>query len=114
MKKKFKIIGFDADDTLWVNEPYFHEAEDKFLKLMSPFGSPDLISAELYKTEMSNLADYGYGAKGFMLSMIETALRLSGNNGTAPVINKIIELGKELINKPVLLLCGGKKPVGDH
>jgi len=106
VKKRYKVIGFDADDTLWVNEPYFHETEEKFVELLSDFGSSEFISKELYKTEMSNLSDYGYGAKGFMLSMIETALRLSGEKDSRKIINEIIILGKGLINKPVVLLDG--------
>ncbi len=106
MTKRFKIIGFDADDTLWINEPYFHETEELFLELLSDFESPETISRELYKTEMENLEQYGYGAKGFMLSMIEIAMRLSNNKVGNDVINKIIDLGKDLINKPIILLDG--------
>lgn len=106
MKKTYKIIGFDADDTLWVNEPYFHQTEAKFIKLMASYGSAEYISKELYKTEMTNLADYGYGAKGYMLSMIETVLRLNGNKEAGKIISEIVKLGKELINKPVILLEG--------
>lgn len=106
MNKRFKIIGFDADDTLWINEPYFHETEDLFLELMSDFGSAEFVSAELYKTEMANLSNYGYGAKGFMLSMVETAMKLSDYKIGNSVINSILELGKTLINKPVILLEG--------
>jgi len=106
MKNKYKIIGFDADDTLWVNEPYFQDTEKKFTELMSEYGDADYIRKELYKTEMANLPDYGYGAKGFTLSLIETALRLTGGNGSAPLIREIIDYCKELVNKPVILLDG--------
>ncbi len=106
MNSKYKIIGFDADDTLWVNEPYFHETEENFIELMSQFGSPELISKELYKTEMANLTGYGYGIKGFTLSMIETAVRISGSTNPNMFVNEIIGFGKALIDKPVILLNG--------
>jgi len=107
VKKRYKIIGFDADDTLWINEPYFHETEKKFVELMSPFGSPEFISKELYKTEMANLPGYGYGIKGFTLSMIETAVRITDSNNTNnPYVSEIIGFGKALISKPVILLDG--------
>lgn len=106
MKNDFKIIGFDADDTLWVNEPYYQEIEKIFCELFSDFQTEKTISKELFKTEIQNLDLYGYGAKGFILSMIETALCLSDNKIEKTVIDKIISLGKDLINKPVVLLDG--------
>ncbi|MCK9211523.1 MAG: HAD family hydrolase [Ignavibacteriaceae bacterium] len=106
MKKDFRIIGFDADDTLWINEPYFQETEKQFCEMLSAFYTADIISQELFKTEMQNLNLYGFGAKGFMLSMIETALRISDHKVPQSTIDKIIQLGKELLNKPVVLLDG--------
>ncbi len=106
MKKTFKIIGFDADDTLWVNESYFRETEKLFYNLLSDLQSPEVIEKVLYKIEMQNLSLYGYGIKGFMLSMIETALRISNHTLQQPVIDKIIALGKEMLDKPVVLLDG--------
>ncbi len=106
MKKDFKIIGFDADDTLWVNEPYFQQTEKHFCDLLMSYHPKDYISAELYKTEMRNLALYGFGTKSFMLSMIETALKVSDYSISNAVIEKIIDLGKEQLNKPVTLLEG--------
>ncbi len=106
MKKDFKIIGFDADDTLWVNEPYYRDTEDLFCELLSGFQSPEKTSKELFRLEIKNLKQYGYGAKGFMLSMIETALLICNNEIEPSIINKIIDLGKDLLNKPVVLLDG--------
>ena len=106
MKKDFKIIGFDADDTLWVNEPYYQETEKLFCELLSDHLASDAISQELLKTEIQNLGLYGYGAKGFILSMIETALRISENKFSQGGIDKIVSLGKDLLNKPVVLLEG--------
>lgn len=67
MKNNFKIIAFDADDTLWVNEPFYRETEKKFLDLLNEFGNPETLAKELFKTEMKNLLLYGYGAKGLTL-----------------------------------------------
>lgn len=106
MKKHYKIIGFDADDTLWVNEPFFQETEKQFCKLLSDFQKEEFISKELYKVEMKNLELYGYGAKGFMLSMIETALNISNYSVSQKTIDDIITLGKSLLNKPVEILDG--------
>lgn len=72
-----KVIAFDADDTLWVNETYFREAENEFAKLLSAYETENTIDQELFKKEIANLALYGYGIKGFILSMIECALELS-------------------------------------
>ncbi len=104
MKNKIKIIGFDADDTLWVNEPLYRETENQFCGILSPYFPENEANKELFKTEMQNLEMYGYGAKGFMLSMIETALRISQNKITPGEINQIINLGKDLLNQPVILL----------
>lgn len=109
MKKDFKIIGFDADDTLWVNETFYYEKEKQFSELLSGFIPADTVIEELFKTEMQNLSLYGYGSKGFTLSMIETALRISENNVSAETLGKIIEFGKDLLNKPILLLDGVRK-----
>ncbi len=101
-----KIIAFDADDTLFVNEPYFQETEQKFCDLMSDYLSHQGLSQELFKTEIANLDLYGYGIKGYILSMIEAALKISNNTLSLEVIEKIIELGKELLQKPIELLEG--------
>lgn len=106
MKNKIKIIGFDADDTLWVNEPLYRETEKQFCGILSPYSTEDQANGELFKTEMQNLEMYGYGAKGFMLSMIETAMRISGNKIMPNEIQQIITLGKELLNQPIVLLDG--------
>ena len=101
---RIKVIGFDADDTLWVNEPYYQEVEKIFCKLLENYLPTKEISVELFKTEMENLEKYGYGAKGFMLSMIETALKISNNNVSSETIDKILKLGKDLLEKPIELL----------
>jgi putative hydrolase of the HAD superfamily len=100
------IIAFDADDTLWVNEPYFREIEDQFGELMENYLPLHSTAKELFKTEMDNLALYGYGVKGFMLSMVETAIRVSEGTLQVDGISKILDLGKELLEKPIELLPG--------
>lgn len=101
-----KVIAFDADDTLWENETFFRIVEAKFYTLLEEYISPQELSAELYKTETGNLEIYGYGIKGFMLSMIETALRVSQNKVKADIIAQIIALGKEQLAEPVKILPG--------
>ena len=99
-----QVIAFDADDTLWVNEPYFRETEEKFCSLLEDYLPHHTVAKELFKTEMQNLALYGYGVKGFMLSMIETAMRVSNNTVPMHIIEKAIQYGKDLLEKPIELL----------
>ncbi len=101
-----KVIAFDADDTLFVNEPYFQEVEEKFCGLMSDYLSHQGLSQELFKTEIANLELYGYGIKGYILSMIEAAMKISDNTISMEIIEKIIIAGKELLQKPIELLDG--------
>lgn len=103
---KIKVIGFDADDTLWVNEPYYQELERQLCRLMVDYLPSEMVSKELFKTEMQNMELYGYGAKAFILSVIETAIRVSEGMVSASVINEIISLGKALINRDIELLDG--------
>src|SRR6187200_3447303 len=101
-----KVIAFDADDTLWVNEPYFQETEKKFCALLEDYLPHHTIMQELFKTEMQTLSLYGYGIKGFVLSMIETALRVSNNNVSLDIIEKIIQYGKDQMEHPIEMLDG--------
>jgi len=104
-----KAIAFDADDTLWVNEPYFQETERKFCALLEDYASHHAISQELFKTEIQNLAVYGYGVKGYILSMIETALRISNNTLNVEILDKAISYGKDLLSRPIELIDGIEK-----
>lgn len=99
-----KVIAFDADDTLWVNEPYFQNTEKKFCTLLEEFLPRHTVSRELLKIEIDNLALYGYGIKGYILSMIEAAMKITDNNIPIKAIEKIIGYGKELLNEPIELL----------
>ncbi len=104
MKEQIKVIGFDADDTLWVNEPYYRETERLFAELMSPVADKDSVMKALINIEVKNMPLYGYGAKAFMLSMIETALEIAGDETKPEIIKGVLSLGKALINKPIVLL----------
>lgn len=106
LQNKITTIAFDADDTLWVNESHFQEAEQQFTQLLNEYQAPELLSQELYQTEVKNLPLYGYGSKGFILCMIETAHRVSNHHVSSLIISKIIDLGHELLHKPIELLEG--------
>lgn len=103
---QLKVIGFDADDTLWVNEPYFQDTERLFCNMMEDFLPHHSVSRELLTTEIKNLSLYGYGIKSFLLSMIETAIHVSGKSIKADDILRIIELGQELLQMPVQIIEG--------
>ena len=101
-----KVIAFDADDTLWINEPFFQETEKKFYAIMEDYLPAHSIAKELFKIEIDNLDVYGYGIKAYILSMIEAALHISENTISVEAIGRIIEYGKEMLEKPVELLDG--------
>ena len=101
-----KVIAFDADDTLWVNETYFRAAEHRFAELLSHCETENKIDQELFKMEIQNLSMYGYGIKGFTLSMVECALELSNYTIHPKVIEEILNIGKEMLEKPIELLDG--------
>lgn len=97
-------IGFDADDTLWENEAFFHLTQEDVVRLLAPHADEAAIRDRLYQTEIRNLEIYGYGIKGFTLSMIQTALELTDNAVPGPVIARLLELGQEMLRHPVRLL----------
>lgn len=101
-----KVIAFDADDTLWVNEPYFRESEMEFCNLLKNGMSIEELTEELFATEIGNIPLYGYGTKAFILSMIETSLKITKGNVSSEKIQAIISLGKQQMNKPIELLDG--------
>lgn len=106
MIEGIKTIGFDADDTLWVNETYFNETEEEFRRLLSEYVDPETASAELYHTETQNMPLYGYGVKAFTLSLIETAIRVTSGTIPVPAIEQLVAIGKKQLNRPVELLDG--------
>lgn len=107
--KEIKVIGFDADDTLWVNEPYYREAEEEFTQLVSAYGVEADVAAELFATEIANLELYGYGIKAFMLSLVECAIRLTDGRVRAQTIDHILGIGKAMLQRPIELLDDVKR-----
>ncbi|WP_417008428.1 HAD family hydrolase [Bacteroides congonensis] len=105
-EQPIKVIAFDADDTLWSNEPFFQEIEKQYTNLLQAYGTSEDISAALFQTEMNNLKHLGYGAKAFTISMVETALLISGQKISGTDIQHIIDLGKSLLKMPIELLPG--------
>lgn len=93
-----KAIAFDADDTLWDNESYFMNVEKDMCQILAPYGDAESISASLFKTEMDNMDDYGYGAMAYTLSLVENAIKVSNGKIPANDIAKIIELGRSLLH----------------
>ncbi len=98
------VVGLDADDTLWHSESHFAVTEDRFRALLAPWLPADAVADRLLERERANLRIFGYGAKGFTLSMIETALEVSDGQVSAEAIQELIEWGKELLQHPVELL----------
>jgi putative hydrolase of the HAD superfamily len=99
-------IGFDADDTLWHNESLFAGTQEKYRELLAPYHSAEWIDRKLYETETRNLAHFGYGIKGFALSMVETAIELTEGRITGSEIQQILDLAKAMLQAPVELLPG--------
>lgn len=104
MYQNIKVVAFDADDTLWVNETYFREAEEEFAMLLTKYETKNKIDQELFKKEITNLKYYGYGIKGFVLSMVECALELSNYKINPKTIEAILNIGKKMLEKPIELL----------
>lgn len=105
------VVGFDADDTLWHNENLFSVTQESFRQLLAEYGPTEDIASRLTQTELNNLKHFGYGVKGFTLSMIETALELTDNRIDAKQIKRMIELGKEMLSAPVELLDHVEKTI---
>lgn len=97
-------IGFDADDTLWQNEQFFRQTEKHFVALMAEHGESHDIEARLLEAERRNLALYGFGIKGFTLSMIETALEVGGRQVSSAIIGEILAVGRDMLRHPIEIL----------
>lgn len=107
-----KVIAFDADDTLWVNEPYFRKAEAQFCALMENYLPHDSSHKKLFAIEIKNLPLYGYGIKAFTLSMIEAAMSISNKTIELSAIEKMMDIGREMLNAPVELIDGIEDVLG--
>ena len=101
MSNGITAIGFDADDTLWQNETFFRMTEKRFTELLSGHGEHEVISARLLEAERRNLKFYGFGVKGFTLSMIETAVEVTNGEVPAAVIAEILSFGRQMLQNPV-------------
>ena len=101
MARRITTIGFDADDTLWQNEQFFRLTEERFVALLGDHGEAAEISGRLLEAERRNLAFYGFGIKGFVLSMIETAIEITKGEVNASVIGEILAAGREMVAHPV-------------
>ena len=98
------LIAFDADDTLWQNETLFRLTQSRIESLLAEFAAPTHLHDRLLAAERRNLGRYGYGVKGFMLSMIETAIEVTEGRVEARVIAEILSAGREMLDHPVELL----------
>jgi putative hydrolase of the HAD superfamily len=101
---RITTIGFDADDTLWQNESFFRMTEARFAELLAHAAPSDELMQRLLAAERRNLGHYGFGIKGFMLSMIETAIEVTGGTVSGDVISEILTTGREMLRHPVDLL----------
>ncbi len=104
--KRLSAIGFDADDTLWHNERFFRLTQERFAELLGEHAEPAHIAARLLEAERRNLKHYGFGIKGFTLSMIETAIEITEGKVPASTIRNILEAGREMHSHPVETLPG--------
>lgn len=109
MFEKVKVLAFDADDTLWENEPLFREAERRWAEEMREYGSLDELSEYLYKIEDKNMEDLGYGAKAFTMSLMEATLKLAGENVKEHHIATTLEVGWSLLHNPATPMPGVKE-----
>lgn len=104
MPSKLTTIGFDADDTLWQNEQFFRMTQQRFSELLSDYCEQDHLADRLLDAERRNLGHYGFGIKGFVLSMIETAIDVTDKRVHASVISEIIDAGQDMLRHPIELL----------
>jgi putative hydrolase of the HAD superfamily len=107
----FDVIAFDADDTLWHNEPLYRSTQRQVLDILAHYHDTEWIERRMYETEVRNLEHYGYGIKGFTLSMIETAIELTEGRISGAEVGQIIELTREMFRAPVELLDGVEETI---
>jgi putative hydrolase of the HAD superfamily len=100
------LVGLDADDTLWHNEPLFTSRREQFCTLLTRYEPQGITEDQLYAVEMRNLRHFGYGVKGFVLSMIETAIEMTGGRVEPRDLQQIIGWGREMLASPIQLLDG--------
>src|SRR5690606_20040364 len=111
MPPELDIVALDADDTLWHNEPVFQAVQARFRELLAPYHDAEWIDRRLTETEKRNLRHFGYGVKGFTLSMVETAVELTEGRISGSDIQRIVDWGREMLQHPVELLDGAAEAV---
>ena len=109
--RRLTTIGFDADDTLWQNEQFYSLTRGRFLDLLKEHADADRLAERLLETQKRTLKLYGFGIKGFTLSMIETAIAVTEGRVTAATVEKILEAGREMLEHPVETLPGAREAV---
>ncbi|MBF9047959.1 HAD family hydrolase [Rhodobacterales bacterium LSUCC0031] len=113
MAADLTTIGFDADDTLWQNETFFRLTQERFAALLADYAAPDHLAERLLAAERRNLGHYGFGIKGFVLSMIETAIEVTDHKVPAPVIAELLAAGQEMLRHPIALLPHAREVVAE-
>ena len=113
MSRAITTIGFDADDTLWHNETFFRLTQDRFAELLADHIDAPSLQSRLTEAERRNLGHYGFGIKGFTLSMIETAIDATDGKVPARVIGEILDAGREMLSHPIELLEGTEATIRD-
>jgi len=111
MPPRITTIGFDADDTLWQNEAFFRLTQDRFTSLLADYAEADHLHDRLLAAERRNLGHYGFGVKGFVLSMIETAIEVTDQRVSASVVAEIMQAGREMLEHPIELLPHAREAV---
>jgi putative hydrolase of the HAD superfamily len=106
-------IGFDADDTLWQHEHFYQQTTDRLLARLADHGEPEALSLKLLEIERRNLPLYGFGVKGFTLSMIETAVETTEGRVSAALIAEILAAGRELLRHPIEVLPHVRETLAD-
>ncbi len=104
MARNLQTIGFDADDTLWHNERFFKLTQARFEELLSEYTDADILHDRLLEAERRNIGQYGFGVKGFVLSMIETAIDVTDGAVPGHVIRKLLDAGQDMLAHPIELL----------
>ncbi|MEY8830848.1 HAD family hydrolase [Sedimentitalea sp. XS_ASV28] len=109
--KTLTTVAFDADDTLWHNERFFHDTQAQFAELLADYADPAQLAERLLAAEKRNIGQYGYGIKGFVLSMIETAIEVTDQRVPASVIARLMDAGREMLAHPIELLPFAREAV---
>jgi putative hydrolase of the HAD superfamily len=111
MSRTLTTVGFDADDTLWHNERFFRITQDRFAELLADYTHKDHLEERLLEAEKRNIGHYGFGIKGFVLSMIETAIEVTEEQVPASVIAELMAAGRDMLQHPIELLPHAREAV---